>query len=372
MQRNRMTGAMIVAVLFSLLGFDTAAQDRGDCANELRTPKYVLTGECDFRETVASQIEPFWSTVVTRGVIKRDDLDLHYAHARSEISNRAIVISSGRTEGLAKYKELMYDLHSNGYSVYIIDHRGQGHSSRMLEDPHKGYVADFQDYVTDFKAFVDAEVRPQEFSELFLLAHSMGGAIATLYLEQHPGVFDAAALSSPMHEPDASIFGSPTLGCLWFRLTYLACDTCYVGFLDRGYAPAEFNDNILTNSPLRYEHMLTTYAEEEGAGRSVVLGGPTRRWVREACLASKQMIRDAGKIDIPVLVLQAGDDEAVTARGQDAFCEVLQSTANPGCVGGAPLKAGLVQAKHELFIEADEYRNQALTRILDFFDQHSR
>ena len=32
----------------------------------------------------------------------------------------------------------------------------------------------------------------------YILAHSMGGAISTLFLQRHPGVCDAIALTAPM------------------------------------------------------------------------------------------------------------------------------------------------------------------------------
>jgi lysophospholipase len=82
-------------------------------------------------------------------------------------SDRAIVISSGRTESFLKYREVVFDLWQAGYSVSIMDHRGQGLSERILKAPkgadadtsratHEiGYVDRFDDYVDDLKSFVD-------------------------------------------------------------------------------------------------------------------------------------------------------------------------------------------------------------------------
>ncbi|HEV8689846.1 MAG TPA: alpha/beta fold hydrolase, partial [Ideonella sp.] len=132
------------------------------------------------------------------------------------------MISNGRTETYLKYKELAFDLARARYSVYIHDHRGQGMSPRLFTDADahdKGHVERFDDYVEDLHAFVGQVVRPEQPGRLFLLAHSMGGGIAARYLQKYPDTFTAAALSSPMLEPNAKIMVSVESSCWWFKHT---------------------------------------------------------------------------------------------------------------------------------------------------------
>ncbi|MCU6340252.1 alpha/beta fold hydrolase, partial [Enterobacter quasiroggenkampii] len=91
-----------------------------------------------------------------------------------------------------------YDLFHLGFDVLISDHRGQGRSGRLLADPHLGHVNRFNDYVDDLAAFWQQEVQPGPWRKRYILAHSMGGAISTLFLQRHPGVCDAIALTAPM------------------------------------------------------------------------------------------------------------------------------------------------------------------------------
>ena len=62
-------------------------------------------------------------------------------------------------------------------------HRGQGRSGRLLADPHLGHVNRFNDYVDDLAAFWQQEVQPGPWRKRYILAHSMGGAISTLFLQ---------------------------------------------------------------------------------------------------------------------------------------------------------------------------------------------
>src|SRR6478735_11128704 len=87
-----------------------------------------------------------------------------------------VVISHGYGECILKYRETLYNLYALGYSVYFWEHRGHGHSDRLLsDDPYKTYVEDFNDYVTDMETFVNNDV-PHDRS-LLLFGHSLGGGI---------------------------------------------------------------------------------------------------------------------------------------------------------------------------------------------------
>ena len=127
-----------------------------------------------------------------------DDIPVHFVRFHAEKNDRVIVVCPGRIESYVKYAELAYDLFHSGFDVLIIDHRGQGRSGRMLSDPHRGHVDNFNDYVDDLTAFWQQEVLPGPWRKRYILAHSMGGAIATLFLQRHPNQCDAIALCAPM------------------------------------------------------------------------------------------------------------------------------------------------------------------------------
>lgn len=336
------------------------------CAAASTDNPYGLILESEYEERFETEVEPHWNKIGKQGSFKGvDGIEVAYMTFVLDNDIGAIVISSGRTESYLKYKELVFDMNQQGYSVYIHDHRGQGFSNRILEDNHKGHVVDFEDYVTDLNTFVTNVVLPNKHKKLFLLGHSMGGGIATRYIEVYPTVFNAVALSSPMHAPDARILVSPEGGCLWFRLMDWVCNGCYAGFKAKPYAPEEFSENEYTHSEVRYAKLITTYKDV----KDIQLGGPTRGWAGEACAASEKILENTGKIKIPVLVLQAGADTAVTPEGQNEFCKNLERDTGTPCFGGGPKR--LEDAYHELFIESDEYRIAAINAILDFFSLHA-
>ena len=127
-----------------------------------------------------------------------DCVPVRFVRFSSDQHDRVIVVCPGRIESYVKYAELAYDLFHSGFDVLIIDHRGQGRSGRMLSDPHRGHVANFSDYVDDLAAFWQQEVLPGRWRQRFILAHSMGGAIATQFLQRYPQGCDAVALCAPM------------------------------------------------------------------------------------------------------------------------------------------------------------------------------
>jgi len=276
----------------------------------------------------------------------------------------AIVISSGRTESFIKYKELIYDLWIEGFSVFIIDHRGQGLSDRILPDENKrqmGYVQNFNDYVNDLKQFYSQFVQPTEHRHNMLLAHSMGGCIASLYLETFTHDFDAAVLSSPMDELALGFFPHLATAIVDFD-DLIGRDAEYAPD-QKGYDDNEvFSDKCLTHSEVRWSLARQEYAENPAAK----LGGPSVLWVKRALEAATNARHDASKVEIPTLLLQAGADTIVKPAGQAEFHDRLEQ-ARPGLSKFERIDG----ARHEMFMESDSYRRHALNLIIDFFKKHA-
>jgi lysophospholipase len=338
----------------------------------LTTEQMLPGADADIRKQFARA--PYESFPSTRGGLrinyKRFPLR-EFAPGAQE--KGAIVISSGRTEGLVKYPELIRDLMANGYSVYIHDHRGQGYSGRVAKSSDAGDVEHFDDYVADLDRFVNTVVLPVGHKNLFLLAHSMGGGIATLYLESHPGhPFKAAVLSSPMHRPAATVHGMPTYGIACFIAPIFAW------FRPEGYVlttgpydeKRKCEKAELTHSSLRYQRVVDAYAKPPpGNLPPARVGGPSHRWLAEVCKVTDGLVANASAIKIPVLLLEAQGDTAVDNDAHEEFCEELKKNGRGGC--GPRGRVTIPGAWHELFIERDVYRVKALTEILQFFDANA-
>ncbi len=90
--------------------------------------------------------------------------------------------------------------------IYVLDHRGQGFSPRLLDDPGKAHVGDFADYVADLQAVAEAVLEDTKAlgaaadSPLWYMSNSMGGAIGLGYFQAMgaDNPFTAAALVGPM------------------------------------------------------------------------------------------------------------------------------------------------------------------------------
>ncbi len=298
------------------------------------------------------QREECWFTGV-------DNIAIRYVRLTSADHTKAIVICPGRIESYVKYPELAWDLFHCGYDIFIIDHRGQGRSGRLLSDTHRGHVVSFDDYVTDLKTFYQREIAPRAYYARYALAHSMGGAILTKMLLRQPQAFDAVVLTAPM-------FGIqlPMPGWLARSILNMAeqCpvlrDSYALGTGSWRIRPFALND--LTHSRERYRRSVRFYADEP----ALQVGGPTYHWVRESLQAGQEIVHQAAAVSTPLLLLQAGEDEVVDNRAQDLFCQTMTAAGQP-CAGGRP--EVITGARHEIFFEKDRMRAEALEKTVNFF-----
>ena len=259
-----------------------------------------------------------------------------------------IVVSPGRQEPMKKYYELVHDIQDANF--YLIDHQGQGESERLLKDPQKGHVIAFQDYVNDFTSWMNTHVIPEIKGEpLYLIAHSMGGAIATRYMEKHPDVFQKIVLSAPMYDVYTKPYPGTVARALAKVLMLAGRGNHYAP--ERGpYVPED--DTVLTSefshSEVRIEMNKYLFVEEK-----LAVGGATVRWVAEAFKGMKGIQFVGKKLSQPILLLQAELDTTVMPKKQVQFCQLASDCKLVKMEG----------AYHEILQEKDSIRNRAIELI---------
>ena len=103
-----------------------------------------------------------------------------------------VVISHGLAEHGGRYPELADDLVARGYAVYALDHRGHGRSSGP-----RANVGRFSYLVTDLGTCIGRAQRQHPGAPVFLLGHSMGGAVALAFALRDASLLTGLVLSAP-------------------------------------------------------------------------------------------------------------------------------------------------------------------------------
>ncbi len=326
-------------------------------ASLLSPPQAHAIPENQIASRLRSEVVPFFETGKPLNFVGSRGLNIHTYAFEVPGAKRAIVIAPGRSESSLKFAEVLFDLHRLGYSMYIIDHRGQGMSDRELRSaktPDLGYVEDFNDYVADFAKFMNQIVQPKGYEQTYLLAHSMGGAISALYAASHPGAFSKIIFNSPMFAINTAPYPGPVAQALAGTLTGLG-QGAKLAPGQKSYPESPFEGNKLTSSQSRYEMAEALVAYKP----ATAVGGPSNRWVHEGLKATHQINRlRANQIAVPTLLLQAESDQIVKLKGQDQFCDKMKSCR----------KISFPQAQHEILNENDSIRDRAMETIVSFFE----
>ncbi len=264
----------------------------------------------------------------------------------------SIIFCPGRTEFIEKYFETAQDFLNRGFNVLIMDPRGQGLSDRLLPNPLKSYVKDFQDYADDlaFAATTFEALLPKPH---ILMGHSMGGCVVL------------QAIISGVMNPSAVICSAPMLGLFDIESPLTAWIIKMIGAAglakknlpfqkQEGGLPVSFETNKLTSDPKRFDRW-ASYSTTTPALR---VAGPTFGWLTAALKAMNYVNRNAQQLKVPGLIVAAGGDPIVDPASNFNFAHSanLQYVVVPG-------------ALHEVLMEKDHYRKQFFKHLDDFLKQ---
>ena len=279
----------------------------------------------------------------------RDGVEIRYARWPPPPGRKGTVcVFQGRAEFIEKYFETVRDLRERGFAVATIDWRGQGGSQRELANPRKGYVRRFSDYQLDLEAFVNEVVLPDCPPPHFALAHSMGATVLLRAAREGLRWFDRMVLLAPM-------IALP--GMRQSRLTRMAVKFLRATGFGSLYVPGgdasvmqqrPFVGNFLTSDPVRYARNVAVLEAEP----ALAIGWPTVAWTDAAFRVMAEFAEPSypGRIRQPLLIVAAGLDHIVSTPAIDEFSIRLRAGSHLMVPG----------ARHELLMEQDRFRQQAL------------
>jgi lysophospholipase len=320
------------------------------------SPSAFAIGESNYAADYQSKVIPLIQSYQYGTMSGEKGVAINYAsYTSNPDSQRCVVILPGRSESIEKYAELVYDLdHSElagEFTYFLMDHRGQGSSGRMVSDSEKGYVKNFAHYTKDLKKFLDTVVAKKNCSDTSLIAHSLGAGIATDLMQKYPGYFDRAALTSPMLKIQTKPYKYFVAKAI-VELSVLAGFGKKFAPGQSGYDPIRnFEENTFTSSPARYE-MTMNLNDLFPATR---LGGPTNRWVLEVMQATRTIRKNYDKIEIPVKVFHAGIETYSEKSEMIRFCDEVADCE----------RTYLETSKHEVLMDRDVNRDVVIAGIIE-------
>jgi lysophospholipase len=269
------------------------------------------------------------------------------------------VLLNGQTEFIEKYFEVIDELRSRGFAVATMDWRGQGGSSRVLDDARKSFVSDFSDYDEDLDTLLNWIVRPmlKPGEKPFALAHSMGAHNLLRHLVRQPAAFQACVLIAPMIAISLRgqrqwLVKAVTAFEVWRR----NAGGWVWGMEGRDPHLVTFASQMVTSDLQRFERTQMLLREHP----DLRLAGATWGWLAAAMRSMAWLRARAESVTTPLLIVGAGADRICLTPAAKAFA------------GRAPDAAYLeiAEAGHEVLMERNAMRERFWAAYDEFMKKH--
>lgn len=259
----------------------------------------------------------------------RNRLRYGFAPAIGFNKKGTIVLTHGYGEFIELYYQAIQEYQHLGFDVWAMDFYGFGKSGRDdPKNPHRPSTKGMLRHVRDLDFFVKHIVKKVPDHPLIMSTHSMGGHIGLLYLERHPGIFDAAIMSAPMF--DIFRFGLP-----WYTRPL-------VRFLFNVISLIGFRNKMVPATPATWERFarvgtaLTDTSEEGGLRKAynemmrsalpeTYIDRPTFGWVSKSfgTIIKSTRGRRLKAVRIPILLGTAGIESLVNNEETERAAKLM-------------------------------------------------
>lgn len=259
-----------------------------------------------------------------------------YRWAATAPLRATVALVHGLAEHAGRYAALAARLNAAGVELVMVDLRGHGHAPGK-----RAYVKRFDNYLFDAQALLDAAA--QSCAPLFLMGHSMGGAIAALYaierLDASGRKLAGLILSSPALAPGRDVPRwmlklSKVISRLWPSFPAMKIDAALLSRL-QPVVKANLNDPLVHH------------------------GAIPARTGAELLLAMARIERGRAGLRVPLLVYHGTADKLTEPEGSRQF----------GQHAGSPDKTLTLHegSYHETMNDLD--RDRVINALIDWIEK---
>ncbi|MBN8646626.1 MAG: alpha/beta hydrolase [Caulobacterales bacterium] len=265
----------------------------------------------------------------------------------------SFIIVPGRSEYIEKYAETIIELTNRGYNCLCIDPRGQGLSDRIGDEYWYGDIDNYDNsslHLAEAIKYFDKKL----VGKRFVISHSMGGMLVLNgIINEVLGRIDGAIFNTPMWSFPPNI----VIRSLIYSLCALGFKGNTTPSFEVKWRPGDYFTNKVTSDKKRYARNNSLMLKEP----RLQIGGPTNGWFFEAFRTFRKFSdENLNKVNLPILILQAGRETLVDNIGQTQISKKLPN---------AILRV-FDEGKHELLVESDEIRAEIWYEIDQFLNKH--
>ena len=253
-------------------------------------------------------------------------------------SQGVVVLVHGMGEHHGRYRHVGAYLNSRGWNVITGDLPGWGSAPGK-----KGHIDTFSQYTDTVRRWTETALERAAGQPVFLLGHSMGGLIVTRFAEEYErkGELTGVILSSP---------------CLKLRLKVPGWKAVLARLLDKTWPSLTMPNGVTPDMLTRDREVQRLYL-----GDPLIYPKVSVHWFQELQRAMGQAWEERHKLDVPMLVLQAGDDQLIDAEAVARFVSGLPASALFRLFPGM---------RHEVLNEPE--KEEVMKRMADWMDGRTK
>lgn len=231
------------------------------------------------------------------GIVRVDELSIRWQGWLPESAPRAVfLIVHGLAEHSGRYVEFVDHFLAVGVACYALDLRGHGHS-----DGGRVHVSSFEEYRRDVEAVRALVVSRHPDLPFFLVGHSMGGVVVLRNVLLDSSGLAGAIVSSPGLAAHPGVRPPLPIRLLAKVLVKVA---------PRLQVPSGLPAKFVSRDP----RVVSEYQDDP-----LVTSTASSGWYHAMLAAQREVQSRAADLDLPILVMQSGDDRLVDPAATEAW-----------------------------------------------------